>query len=244
MTSIRLTREEARAIDRAALEEYGIPTLVLMEHAGRSAAELVRDVADARTVTVVAGGGNNGGDGFVIARFLGAFGVDVECLCCAPLDATHGDARIERDVALRSGVRLLDASTRAEWDVQRARLLRASGPRVFVDALLGTGFEGALKPLAAHAIATVNELRAALGAQTVAIDLPSGLDCDTGVLADPTIQADVTATFVAEKRGFDTAAARAVLGRVVVLPIGLPRGVLERVLGRRGTQSSRRDSQS
>jgi NAD(P)H-hydrate epimerase len=111
---------------------------------------------------------------------------------------------------------------------------------VFVDALLGTGFHGALEPHAAAAVAAVNELRAATGSRTVAVDLPSGLDCDSGALADPTIRADVTATFVAEKQGFAHAGARAVLGRVVVLPIGLPRGLLERVVARQYTSRDSR----
>ena len=238
MSVLRLTREEARAIDRAALEEYGIPSLVLMEHAGRSVAELVRELAHDgyafKPVTIVCGRGNNGGDGFVIARFLQSFGLDVECLCTAPLHATEGDARIERRIALLSGLTLFDATNASEWMTQRERLLGARSPRLYVDALFGTGFRGALEPEAARAITIVNELRATSGSFTVAVDLPSGLDCDTGARADPTIMADVTATFVAEKRGFAAEGASVVLGRVVVLPIGIPESLLARVRARAG----------
>jgi NAD(P)H-hydrate epimerase len=155
--------------------------------------------------------------------------MDVECLCCAPLEAMQGDARSERRIALASAIALHDATNGGEWEAQRGRLLRARAPRIYVDALLGTGFSGVLKPDAARAIAIVNELRAATGSLTVAVDLPSGLDCDTGARADPTITADVTATFVAEKRAFAAEGASPVLGRVVVLPIGIPRRLLERV---------------
>lgn len=233
----RISREQARALDRAALEEFGLPGLVLMEHAGRSAAELVRDLPRAgnapEPVTIFCAGGNNGGDGFVIARFLDTFGFDVECVCCAPLDTAHGDARIERQSARDAGIRFHHATHSAELATQRERILGDARPRIFVDALLGTGFQGEVKPHIARVIRVINELRAQPGAIVVAVDVPSGLDCDTGVPADPTVRADVTATFVAEKIGFETAGARAVLGRVVVLPIGIPRLLLERVLARR-----------
>ncbi|MDZ4773304.1 MAG: NAD(P)H-hydrate epimerase [Planctomycetota bacterium] len=236
MTTLRLTRRTARAIDARAADEYGIPSLVLMEHAGRSAAELVlalaRNADTTRAVTVFCGGGNNGGDGFVVARFLDALGVEVECVCCADLASAEGDALIERRIAHNAGLMLGSATNSAELALRRERLLADRRERVIVDALLGTGFQGVLKPHAAEVIGVVNELRAAQrGSLVVSLDLPSGLDCDSGELADPTVRADFTATFVAEKQGFLNPRAAAVLGRVVVLGIGLPRALLERVSG-------------
>ncbi len=236
MSVLSLTRAEARALDQAALAEYGIPSLVLMEHAGRSIAELARAVALERGLprraTLFCGGGNNGGDGFVIARFLDLFGFEVECVCLESLEATRGDARVEREITARSGIALLDAWIDSSLSAQHERLVREALPRLQVDALLGTGFQGKLKPHVARAIAAVNDVRARTGAVTLAVDLPSGLDCDTGTVADPTIQADVTATCVARKRGFDAPAASAVLGRVEVMSIGVPRALLERLKNR------------
>lgn len=238
MTTSRITRDEARAIDALALDEYGIPSLVLMEHAGRSAAELVlalaRGAGEPKAVTVFCGGGNNGGDGFVVARFLDALAIDVECVCIAALEATRGDAGIERRIASRAKIEMRDAVSTLQLEAQRERLLGDPRGRIFVDALLGTGFQGVLKPHLALAIGVVNELRAKKqGAVVVSLDLPSGLDCDTGELAEPTVRADFTATFVAEKRGFAATRAASVLGRVVVLDIGLPRRLLENALGAR-----------
>ena len=231
MSQQRLSRDRARAVDRAAAELCGLPTLVLMEHAGRSAAELVaRLVVERRPgarVRIFCGGGNNGGDGFVVARFLDAAGLAVECVCVATLEATSGDARSEREIAARCGLALLDGSSPERLLALHAAALCGPGPLVLVDALLGTGFSGPLKPHVAAAIAQLNDLRTRRDALTVALDLPSGLDCDDGTLADPTVSADVTATFVAEKLGFASAAARCVLGQVVVLGIGAPRAALE-----------------
>ncbi|MBL8857051.1 MAG: NAD(P)H-hydrate epimerase [Planctomycetes bacterium] len=230
MAPIRLTRAQARAIDRAAIADYELPGIVLMEHAGRSAAEFIVRIAGTarRSVLVFCGGGNNGGDGFVIARFLHDAGFAVEALCCAPESATRGDAAIARTVAAQSGVPLCDVSTASALDAACARLRPQAGACLVIDALLGTGFEGALRPETARAIAWMNALRGL----TVAIDLPSGLDCDTGVCAEPTVRAAFTATFVAEKQGFDAPSARAVLGVVEVLTIGAPRRAIEGVVGK------------
>ncbi len=236
MTQQRLSRARSRAVDRAAAELCGLPTLVLMEHAGRSAAELVaRLVAERRPgarVRIFCGGGNNGGDGFVAARFLDAAGIAVECVCLASLEATCGDARLEREIAARSGLTLRDGTTLEGLEALQAAALAGHGPLVLVDALLGTGFTPPLKPHVAAAIAQLNELRTRRDALTVSLDLPSGLACDDGTPSDPTVKADVTATFVAEKLGFAAAAAQRVLGQIVVLGIGAPRAALEATTGR------------
>jgi NAD(P)H-hydrate epimerase len=227
------TRAQCRALDRLVIEEYGIPGIVLMEHAGRSVAEaMLAEESSAKsrggsTCFVFCGGGNNGGDGFVIARWLDDAGIGVACISTADEASTRGDARLARDACRRAGVTLHDASTRDRLDAVRA-LLVASPPRIVVDALLGTGFEGRVREDVARAIRCVNELRER-GARTWSVDLPSGLDCDSGALADPSVQADVTATFVARKRGFSAPDAQKRLGRVLVLPIGAPRAAVERI---------------
>jgi NAD(P)H-hydrate epimerase len=232
-----LTRAQSREIDRVAIEELGIPGIVLMEHAGRSVAQAIlaeeRAHLDAgnSTCAVFCGGGNNGGDGFVIARWLDDAGVRVECVCTASTEDTRGDARIARDVATRCGIPLHDGATSDALDAWRERFT-ADPPRIVVDALLGTGFQGALRADMARAIGAVNAIGSRDGVRTWAVDLPSGLDGDLGTRADPTVRADVTATFVAPKVGFAHAEARSVLGRVLVLPIGVPRAWIERVRAR------------
>ncbi len=205
-----------------------------MEHAGRSVAQAILEDEFAQaesgnlTCVLFCGGGNNGGDGFVIARWLDDAGVRVECICTSRAADTRGDARIARDVAERSGIMLHDASTSAALEKLRARFV-AEPPRVVVDALLGTGFQGSLRPDMARAIAAVNSIGARENVRTWAVDLPSGLDCDLGTCADPTVRADVTATFVASKLGFAREGAANVLGVVRVLPIGVPCALIDRV---------------
>jgi NAD(P)H-hydrate epimerase len=235
------TRARARALDELVIGTFGIPGIVLMEHAGRSVAEAIqRDECDAlarapgpEACVVFCGGGNNGGDGFVIARWLDDALVRVACVCTASADDTRGDARLAREAAERAGIRLHAATTEDELGVLRARWTR-SPPRVIVDALLGTGFVASasgrgLRADMARAIACVNGIGALPLVRTWAVDLPSGLDCDSGEPADPTVRADVTATFVAPKQGFACSPARPFLGRVLVLPIGAPRAAVERV---------------
>lgn len=234
---LRFTRAELCEIDRLASAEYGIPSIVLMEHAGRSAAELIlhacigsRDPRSARTL-VLCGGGNNGGDGFVIARWLADLGVPVECACTTRMSEMRGDALVARTACARAGIVQHEIALEPEFAAARAHCIDASKPRIVVDALLGTGFEGSLRPAVARAIALANELRAEPDVLTVAIDVPSGLDCDRGTCTDPCVHADLTGTFVGRKIGFDTQEARAVLGRVHVLSIGAPRAAIERARG-------------
>lgn len=232
------TRAQMRALDRLAIEEYGIAGIVLMEHAGRSVAQALLDHESSRlasasgTCAIFCGGGNNGGDGFVIARWLDDARVRVACCCTAREQDTRGDALLARIACARAGVTLLDASSSAALDLLRARFA-ADPPRVVVDALLGTGFEGALRPEMARTIDFVDALRTHGGARTWAVDLPSGLDADTGLPAEPTVRADVTATFVGAKVGFSRPEAEPFVGRVEVLSIGVPRAAVERVRSER-----------
>jgi NAD(P)H-hydrate epimerase len=251
-SSVRLTRDQLRALDRLAAEEYGLPSAVLMENAGRGASEHVlaalsadvregalapgtdsRGARDAR-VAIVCGPGNNGGDGAVVARWLANAGVAVDVLATHALDALRGDAALERRVIERMRIPVHELA--GDDAVERARHVLARADLV-VDALLGTGFEGEVRANIARAIELVNAWRASrlarggAGARVVALDLPSGLDCDTGAPARPTVIADLTVTFAAWKIGFDAEPARAVLGRVVVASIGTPLELLVRVRG-------------
>lgn len=223
-----LSRDEVRSLDRRAIEHYGVPGVVLMENAGRGAADLLTRLwPDARNVTILCGHGNNGGDGFVIARHLDLLGHPVRILLACPPGSCAGDAAINLGIVRRSGIELavLDGADSAAW---QAALAAARGEPVWiVDALLGTGAAGPPRGPIAAAIAAINSLRDQGRARTFAVDIPSGMDCDTGAAPGACIRADVTGTFVARKLGFDAPGADRLTGPVHVLDIGAPRSLLE-----------------
>ena len=214
-----LTRAEVREIDRRAIEEYGLPGIVLMENAGRGAAELLLRRGERGPVAICCGGGNNGGDGFVIARHLDAAGCDVRLLLTVPIESLTGDARINADVTLRSGLSL-ELIGPQPVPVELDQWL--AGCAWIVDALLGTGTRGQIREPYEAMIAAINRARALV----LAVDLPSGLDADEGRPLGACVEADVTATFVAPKRGFAQATAAPFLGTVQVVDIGIPSALL------------------
>jgi len=223
-----LSRAAVRDVDRRAIEEFGVPGVVLMENAGRNAAHLLHAaVGDGTTVSIACGRGNNGGDGFVIARHLDLLGHPVRILLACPPEACTGDAAINLAIVRHSGLDLavLDRADPATWE---AGLTGAGGePLWIVDALLGTGASGPPRGAIAAAIDAINVLRDRGRARTFAVDIPSGMDCDTGQAAGGCIRADVTGTFVARKIGFDAPGADRLTGSVHVLDIGAPRVLLE-----------------
>lgn len=212
-----LSRAEIREVDRRAIEDYGLPGIVLMENAGRSAVELLVDRLGASgKIAIICGKGNNAGDGFVMARHLENRGLAVEVLLAAPAESLTGDAAVFHQVLVRSSTPLRDLSHATPEAWQPA--LSANRPAWIIDALLGTGLVGPAREPFATAIEAVN----AAGVPVFAVDLPSGLDCDTGIPAGPCIRADHTGTFVARKIGFDNSTSRECTGEVHVLDIGLP----------------------
>jgi NAD(P)H-hydrate epimerase len=214
-----LTRDEVREVDRRAIEELGLPGIVLMENAGRGAAELLIDLGIDGPVIVVAGKGNNGGDGFVIARHLANQGFDARVLLLADPHELVGDALTNYRVLCAAGMSPVNcaAAGSAGWEND----LR-SGSWI-VDSLLGTGTRGTVR----EPFATVIEQINAAGVPVFAVDLPSGLDCDTGQPLGPCVRAEHTATFVAPKRGFDAPGAAAYTGQIHIVDIGVPRSLLQ-----------------
>lgn len=213
-----LSCAELRELDRLAIEELGIPSAVLMENAGRAAAscalELLRAAGTPRpSVLVLCGPGNNGGDGAVVARHLANAGERVELAYTHAFDALLGSAALQRSIVVRQGLRIVDAPEVNELEALLARhALR-------VDALLGTGSRGAPREPFASWIRALNAARAS-GGTTLALDLPSGLEADSGRAHDPTVVADRTVTFASTKLGF--AAAARWTGAVEVASIGTP----------------------
>jgi len=217
-----LTRAQVRSVDARAIADFGLPGVVLMENAGRGTAELLASLGIRGSVVICAGKGNNGGDGFVIARHLQIRSVDAPVLLfCRPDDLT-GDAAINWHVltAARHPVTVIPLpSDPAELD----RLLGAAD--WIVDALLGTGTQGAVREPYVTAIAAINRS----GRKVLALDLPSGMDCDSGAPLGGCVRADHTATFVARKTGFDHPAARQFTGQVHVIDIGVPRCLVQEI---------------
>lgn len=210
-----LSREQMRAFDRHAIEA-GVPGLVLMENAGRGAAEhvmgLLRELGGAR-VLVLCGGGNNGGDGYVVARALRTRGVAVELLGTVPVERLSGDALTQaRAWFVTGGGTPPGEVTRGELS---AALERAD---LVVDALLGTGASRAVEGTLAEWIETL----VASSRPVLALDVPSGLDADAGRVLGVAVRARVTVTFAHPKRGLYTTAGHEHAGRVVPCDIGVP----------------------
>lgn len=213
-----LTRSQVREVDRRAIQEYGIPGLVLMENAGRGTADLLSSLIStedaSQRVAIICGKGNNGGDGFVIARHLDLRGIDVRVLLLADSKDLTGDAAMNYQINANAGLHIVPF---AEPELAGATWL--------VDAILGTGASGEPKSPLAEAIGHMN----ASGVPILAVDVPSGLDCDTGAAAKHTIRAAHTCTFVAAKPGFFAPGAEQYVGRLHVLDIGVPQKLLDDV---------------
>ncbi|MGI9444341.1 MAG: NAD(P)H-hydrate epimerase [Rubripirellula sp.] len=214
-----LTRAQVRSVDQTAIEEYGIPGVVLMENAGSRAAEIIHQVAPKGPIEVLCGGGNNAGDGYVIARHLQVMGRKVRMICTAPLAKLHGDAHINAMIAARSEIpmKIVDpeASSANVPDLDHNAV-------AVVDALLGTGANGPPRGCYRDLVKMANVHRG----MRIAIDIPTGLDCDTGEASQPTIVANHTITFVAEKAGFKKNNADKYVGVVHVVGIGVPEKLL------------------
>lgn len=219
-----LTRAEVRNVDQRAMAEYGIPGVVLMENAGRGCAELINRDWPAGTAVICCGKGNNGGDGFVIARYLDKAGWSVRVRLVHPPHETTGDAAVFLQSVMKAGtdVRVVHRisggpaeSLAINWPSFTSELKSAD---LIVDALLGTGLSGEVKTPYAEIIEAIN----ASESLVLAIDLPSGLDCNSGRPLGHCIRATRTATMVARKIGFDVPESVEFTGPVDVVDIGLP----------------------
>jgi hydroxyethylthiazole kinase-like uncharacterized protein yjeF len=205
------TADEMRALDAWAIEDQGVPSLELMERAGAEVARVVIALAPPGPVRAVCGKGNNGGDGLVVVRLLRGIGIDAEALLLADPHDLSPDARANHD-------RLIEA--RAPWRTIDAGELPSAleGSGAVVDALLGTGFEGAPRAPVDAAIAAINDSHS----QVVAVDMPSGVNASTGEVAGACVRADVTVTFHGAKVGLWVHPGKEHAGRVEAVDIGIP----------------------
>lgn len=235
-----MTRIQSRAVDEWAINQLGVPSLVLMENAGLNAAGAILDVIDEHrlsdtlgaaavdgqalgdvrerdSVLILAGPGNNGGDGYVIARHLSMWGVDVRIIEAEPEKKYTSDAAVNRMICQNLKIPVFPYDPSKFID-------QLASADIIVDALLGTGLTSPPRPPYDGIIEAVNQLPALMDVDSVvvAIDTPTGLDVDTGLPQSPTIQADMTVTFVDRKVGFDVEESLPYTGRVVVADIGVP----------------------
>jgi NAD(P)H-hydrate epimerase len=207
---------EARDLDRRAIEDFGIPGIVLMENAGRGMAELLVRLGINGRVVVCCGKGNNGGDGFVIARWLEAWKVPTHVmLFCSP-DELTGDATTNCRIVEKCDIPMSIPPVSLDATAFRTGLANADW---VVDALFGSGLKGPVRPPYDRIIHAIN----ASSVRVLAVDIPSGLDSDTGQPWGPTIRARHTATIVAAKKGFEQPGSREWTGEVHIIDIGLPR---------------------
>jgi NAD(P)H-hydrate epimerase len=213
-----LTAAQMRQIDRVAIEQIGIPGPVLMENAGLQVTSVLRDelgVDSGRRVVVVAGKGNNGGDGLVVARHLFNQGVDCPVLLIGSMEEVKGDAALNLKIARNIGVKIIEIKGHSSWRKQKKWLQETP---IIVDALFGTGLCGPLEGLLAEVVKDINES----GAFVVSVDIPSGLSSETFEIIGPCVQADLTVTLAAPKIAHIFPPAEDYVGELVVADISLP----------------------
>lgn len=219
-----LTAREMKEIDRTAIEEIGIPGAVLMENAGLRIVRALKGQVpkpEDESVVIVAGKGNNGGDGFVVARHLFNTGARPEVLLLAAKEEVRGDAAVNLAVVLKLGIPVIEIRSPAEWKKARVKVFHAT---VIVDALFGTGLLKPLDGIFAQAVEDIN----ASAAFKVAVDIPSGLSSDTFELIGPCVRADLTVALAAPKIAHIFPPAAGCVGDLVVAPIGIPPFLFEK----------------
>ena len=222
-----LNSRQMRDADRRTIEDVGIPSIVLMENAGRqvvAAMESTFESLAVMSVAVLCGRGNNGGDGFVVARTLIERDVDVAVYLFAASAEVRGDARINLDVLRNLGVDVVEIADAAAWELHGREVL---GADVIVDALVGTGLSAPLAGLYETVIADVN----ASPRPVVSVDLPSGLSADDHAVNGPAMDASLTVTLGAPKLPLVLPPGEALAGTLVIADIGIPAGVVEDVEG-------------
>ena len=219
-----LTREEMRELDRKAIEEYKIPGIILMENAGRNVADEVLNMLDdpqQTKVAILCGKGNNGGDGFVVTRHLHNHSIHVDVFLVAKISdiLKDGDAGTNLQILLNMKIPVKEI-----LDIQGVNniLKELNNYNLLVDALFGTGLSGDVREPFKTLIDGVNNLNKPI----VSVDIPSGLDSNTGKILGAAIKATKTVTFAAAKKGFYLGEGPSCTGIVIVSGISIPRELI------------------
>ncbi len=219
-----LGRDEIREIDRKAIEEYEIPGIILMENAGRNVAEEVFKMlagTEKARVAIFCGKGNNGGDGFVIARHLYNRGVDVSVYSTTEVSRvlSEGDAPTNLKILLNMNIEIKELK-----EVHIGKIGKVLNDySVIVDAIFGTGLSGEVREPIRTLIAKINEA----DTPVVSVDIPSGLSCDDGVVLGTAVKATKTVTFIAAKTGFFQKNGKEHTGELIVSDISVPKELIE-----------------
>ena len=219
MTSQALSCQQIRDIDRRAIDEFGMSGLVLMENAGRGCADMLARLDCDGLVAICCGKGHNGGDGFVLARHMDLRGKRVKVLLLCDPAELRADAAANYAILVRSEVPIVVFGNTLDVELFDREL---AGAEWIIDALLGTGSSGTPRPPLDAAIERMN---AAKG-RKLAIDIPSGLNCDTGEPSAVTFRANHTCTLVAPKIGFTNPNSKPFVGQMHVIDVGVPRKLL------------------
>jgi NAD(P)H-hydrate epimerase len=222
-----LTASEMREVDRLTSEREGVSSSTLMENAGASVARFVADRFPnfkTKKIAVLCGKGNNGGDGFVVARRLRQAGADPAAFLFGDPQQMQGDAAANFRRWRESAGTVQLISTQAEWEAAKSTVSSAD---IVIDALLGTGVRGGVKDSLAEVISNVNAFRKERACIVMAVDIPSGLPADGGAIEGPVITADYTVTFTAPKVGMFAGRAADYVGELKVEDIGSSRGLIE-----------------
>lgn len=222
-----ITCEQSRQADQRAINHYGVPGIILMENAAhhllQAAMAMLQLSAKALpTTAILCGAGNNGGDGYALARLLATRNLPATIYALRSPAKLTGDAAVQANIVQKMGLPIFVMENQDDiakygddWD----------NATLIVDALLGTGFNGDVRGLYKNAIARCNQAHHN-GVKVLAVDVPSGLNADTGLPSNATIEADATVTFVAVKTGLVQAGAQTYTGKLTVGDIGLPAALL------------------
>jgi len=228
-----LTAAEMREVDRLTTERYGIPSLQLMENAGTQFFQFIRAYFDdiaANHAAILCGKGNNGGDGFVVARLLQEAGLKPNVYLFAEPNAIRGDAAENLARLKNSGAKIQEITISAQWDQFRSEIAKS---RLIADALLGTGLRGKVEGLLASVIVGINGISGDATSlrpeAVIALDTPSGLPSDGESSQGPVIRARATVTFTAPKIGQLISRDSACCGKLHVRDIGSPRELIEQL---------------
>ena len=222
-----LNTDQMREADRRTIDDIGLPSIVLMENAGRQAVAAMEaafeDLSESR-VAVLCGRGNNGGDGFVVARTLVQRGVEALVFLLGSVAEIKGDARANLEILGRIGLTVVEINDAQEWELHFSEVSECD---VIVDAMLGTGFHGRLTGLIETVVADVN----GLGVPIVAIDLPTGTSADSHQLEGEAIEATMTVTLAAPKIPLVFPPADSHAGDLVIADIGIPHPLIDELDG-------------
>jgi len=222
-----LNTQQMREADRQTIDDVGIPSVVLMENAGRQAVaamEAAFESLPSSKVGVLCGRGNNGGDGFVVARTLAQRGIEGVVYLLGSVGEVRGDARTNLEILGRVGLTVVEITNAQEWELHFSEVSECD---LIVDAIVGTGFHGPLTGLLETVVADVN----GLGVPVVAIDLPTGLSADSHEVDGEAIEATMTVTLAAPKLPLILPPADAYAGDLVIADIGIPAGVIDELDG-------------